>query len=239
MAHTLSTVVAEALGPVSSAMKLIKTAKQMPLAEAAYLRMHEAIRDGVLKPGQRMMEQDLAKWLDMSRTPVRDALRRMETEGLLTHEPRLGLIITQYDRRAVVELYAIREVLEGTAAGFAARHATEFEMAELLQLATEQQGLKDDVKGIAENNRRFHRIIYQAAHNRFLVRSLDAVLVSMGLLWQGYANFMSENRVQASFREHSALAKAIASRNPEDADQAARAHMRGSLQERLKRLPSE
>ena len=229
----------DALASATSARKRIKTAKQMPLAETAYLRLHEAIREGVFKPGQRMMEIDLAKWLDMSRTPVRDALRRMETEGLLTHEPHLGLIITQYDRRAVVELYSIREILEGTAAGFAARHATEFEIAELLQLAAEQEGLKDDIKGIAENNRRFHRIIYQAAHNRFLVRSLDAVLVTMGLLWEGYANFMSESRVQASFREHSALAKAIASRNPQEADEAARAHMRGSLQERLKRLPSD
>jgi len=239
MEQVLGTTTEESLTAVSPAIRQISTAKQIPLAEAAYLRLHEAIREGVLKPGQRMMEQDLAKWLDMSRTPVRDALRRMETEGLLTHEPRLGLVITQYDRRAVVELYAIREVLEGTAAGFAARHATEFEIAELLQLAAEQQDLKDDVKRIAENNRRFHRSIYQAAHNRFLVRSLDAVLVSMGLLWQGYANFMSENRVQASFREHIALADAIARRNPAEAEEAAREHARGSLQERLKRLPPD
>src|SRR5690606_9665973 len=143
----------------SPAAKRIKTAKQMPLAEAAYVRLHEAIRDEVLKPGQRLMEKDLAKWLNMSRTPVRDALRRLETEGMVTHEPHSGLIVTQYDQRAVMELYSVREMLEGTAASRAAQHATEFEVAQLMHLVEQQDALKGDVQGLIENNQRFHRVI--------------------------------------------------------------------------------
>lgn len=241
MALVRSAIVEERPIPESSspAMKRLKTAKQMPLAEAAYLQLHKSIRDGVLKPGQRLMEKDLATWLNMSRTPVRDALRRLETEGLVVHEPHTGLIITQYDQRATLELYSIREILEGTAASFAARHATEFEVAQLMHLVEKQELLKDDFQGLVENNDRFHRTIYQAAHNRFLLRSLDALSVSMALVSNGHANLMLKQRVSESFREHQAVAQAIYRRKPKEAEEAARAHVRGALQERIKVFPPD
>jgi DNA-binding GntR family transcriptional regulator len=237
MAQDVTPAGADAPAPASAGIKRISAAKQIPLAEQAYLRLHEAIRNEVFKPGQRMMEKDLAKWLDMSRTPVRDALRRLETEGVVVHEPHLGLVITQFDQSGVMELYSIREILEGTAAGFAARHATEFEISQLMHLVDSQHALKGDTRRLGENNERFHRTIYQAAHNRFLIRSLDSALVCMGLLSRNHANLALEKRMQDSFREHEAVALAISRRKPKEAEEAARAHVRGALQERLKLFP--
>ena len=89
-----------------------------------------------------MMETEIAAWLEMSRTPVRDAMRRLETDGLLVHEPHLGVVIATLDHRAVVELYAMREVLEGTAAGLAARHASEPDLAQLAELIAIEKNLQ-------------------------------------------------------------------------------------------------
>ena len=69
----------------------------------------------------------------VSRTPVRDAMRRLESEGMVTHEPRSELVIAKLDRQAVMELYVMREVLEGTAARLCARHASDMEVEELVQ----------------------------------------------------------------------------------------------------------
>ena len=85
-----------------------------------YRKLRDAIQSGELKPGQRLMEIEVADWLHVSRTPVRDAMRRLESEGMMQHEPRNGLVVSSLDRQAMLELYAMREVLEGTAARLAA-----------------------------------------------------------------------------------------------------------------------
>src|SRR3546814_4510444 len=95
--------------------------------EIAYVRLKESIQTGELKPGQRIREIEMADRLRMSRTPVREALRRLEADGLLTFAPYRGMVIAELDHQAVMELYQMREVLEGTAAGLAARHASEAE----------------------------------------------------------------------------------------------------------------
>src|SRR4051812_45524530 len=96
-------------------MSNIKTAKNASLGERAYLKLHSAIQAATFQPGSRVMETEIAKWLQMTRTPVRDAMRRLKNEGLLVHEPHLGVVIAKLDHRAVSELYIMREVLEGTA----------------------------------------------------------------------------------------------------------------------------
>src|SRR3546814_15861515 len=82
--------------------------------EIAYVRLKESIQTGELKPGQRIREIEMADRLRMSRTPVREALRRLEADGLLTFAPYRGMVIAELDHQAVMELYQMREVLEGT-----------------------------------------------------------------------------------------------------------------------------
>src|SRR5262249_48034186 len=82
----------------------------------AYAKLKEALDDGILTPGTRITEVDLSERFAMSRTPIREAVYRLESEGLLSHEPRRGLIVTRPDHQMIVELYTMREALEGTAA---------------------------------------------------------------------------------------------------------------------------
>jgi DNA-binding GntR family transcriptional regulator len=205
------------------------------LAEEAYVKLLAAIQAGTFKPGTRMMETDMAAWLKMSRTPVRDALRKLENDGLLVHQPHVGAVIATLDHAAVMELYAMREVLEGTAAALAARHASEFDLAQLEELIAIEKSLQGNYEELSRHNRRFHHTIHQAAHNRYLLRSLMSVRDSLGLL--GRSQMTIPQRAAGALKEHRDIVKAIRKRDPEAAEQAARTHTRSAQRERMKRFP--
>jgi DNA-binding GntR family transcriptional regulator len=213
-------------------MQKTKASKSTPLGELAYAKLHSAIQAGTFEPGQRMMETEVADWLKMSRTPARDAMRRLENEGLLVHEPRLGLVIATLDHAAVIELYTMREVLEGTAARLAARYASELEVEQLLELIAVEKKLKGKYDELAEHNQRFHRALRQAAHNRFLLRALITVRDSMGLL--GKSQMTLPHRAAAALKEHEQIVRAIEKRDADAAEAAARAHVRAAQRERIK-----
>jgi DNA-binding GntR family transcriptional regulator len=202
--------------------------------EHAYRRLRDAIQQGELKPGERVMEIELADWLKMSRTPVRDALRRLEAEGMLAHEPRSGLVVAKLDQQAVMELYTMREVLEGTAARLCARHASDMEVLELMELVKVEQQLHDDYEALARHNRRFHEAVHRGAHNRYLEKSLYAVTDSMGLL--GKSQMLLPHRAKTAQSEHADIARAIQKRNADAAEEAARRHVRAAQRERMKVL---
>jgi DNA-binding GntR family transcriptional regulator len=203
-------------------------------SELAYRKLRDAIHAGTLKPGQRIMEIEIAEWLKVSRTPVRDAMRRLESEGMVTHEPRSGLVIAKLDRQAVMELYVMREVLEGTAARLCARHASDMEVEELVELVKTEKQLTGDYEALAQHNQRFHDAIRRGAHNRYLVKSLSAVNDSMVLL--GKSQMLLPERAKAAFTEHSEISSAIAKRNADLAEETTRKHVRAAQRERLKRL---
>ncbi len=215
----------------------IKPSKHTSLGERAYLKLHSAIQAGTFQPGARVMEQDVAKWLQMSRTPVRDAMRRLENEGLLVHEPHLGIVIATLDHRAVVELYAMREVLEGTAARLAARHASEVDLIQLSELIAIETSLQDKLDDLPSHNKRFHRTIREAAHNRFLLKSLTTVRDSMGLL--GKSQMTLPQRAAVALKEHVEIVQAIQKRDPDAAEEAGRNHVRSAQRERMKLFPRD
>ena len=189
-------------------------------SEHAYRRLRDAIQTGELKPGARVMEIELAEWLQMSRTPVRDALRRLEAEGMLAHEPRSGLAVARLDRQALMELYTMREVLD------------------ILELVEAERRLQGEFEELARHNRRFHEAIHRGAHNRYLARSLYAVTDSMGLL--GRSMMLLPNRAKTALTEHAEIARAIEKRDPVAAEAAARKHVRSAQRERVKQLfPAE
>jgi DNA-binding GntR family transcriptional regulator len=205
------------------------------LGESAYERIREAIRAGDLEPGHRITESDLARWLNMSRTPVREAISRLETEGLLTHVPRQGLTVARLDYQAVMELYEMREVLEGTAARFAAHHAAVAEIETLREmLDLEAEFGPSDARRGAEANRRFHQIIYHAAHNRYLLKTLNALGDSMMLL--GHTTLALPGRHTTALEEHRLIVEAISARDADGAQQAACGHIRAAQRHRLKLL---
>ncbi|MGP1396706.1 MAG: GntR family transcriptional regulator [Inquilinaceae bacterium] len=203
-------------------------------AEEAYLAIREQILAGEIRPGDHLRETELAARLGLSRTPVREALRRLEADGLLVHEPHRGAMVAQLDYQAVTELYLIREVLEGTAAASAAQHASEAEIATLQKLIASQQDAGIDPAEAARLNQVFHRAIHHGAHNRYVVRTLDGLGHAMALL--GRTTLSLPGRQAEAQREHEAILNAIAARDAVAADRAAREHIRAAHRARLQIL---
>jgi DNA-binding GntR family transcriptional regulator len=203
-------------------------------SEAAYDLLRVAIMDGVLQPGQRLREIDVSDWLGMSRTPVREAFRRLERDGLISFVPHKGMTVTVLDHSAVMELYRMREVLEGTAASLAAQHATEAEIAVLRDMIDQEPGLTGDAKALAAHNVAFHNTIYAAAHNRYLLRSLNGLRDSMALL--GETTYSVPGRIDSALPEHRSVVAAITRRDPEAADRTMRAHLSGAQHARLRQM---
>lgn len=197
----------------------------------AYERLHEAIREGAIGPGQRTMEIDISAWLGISRTPVREAMRRLQAEGLLEHAAGGGLSVAIYDQRAIAEFYAVRESLEGTAAALAAQNADATELGILQAILEGMQALPEDPRAHARENEAFHEHIYGAAHNRFLLKSLRALLNFVPLL--GRTTYNASGRVGSALTEHQAIVAAIEARDPVRAEEAARLHIRSALESRM------
>jgi DNA-binding GntR family transcriptional regulator len=202
------------------------------LGQKAYQTLVEEIQDGSLTPSSRIVEGELAARLNMSRTPVREALQRLEAEGLLAHEPRKGLILLGLTQEKIVELYRMREVLEGAAAAFAAQHASNAEIEVLQQLCRHEHEVSEDpVKG-GRHNRQLHQSIFRAAHNSYLLRNLSTLTSSLALL--GNYTRHVEGRADQAAHEHAEIVAAIASRDAARAEEVARAHIRAAQEARLK-----
>ena len=203
-------------------------------SEAAYDLLRLAIMDGALRPGQRLREIDVSDWLGMSRTPVREAFRRLERDGLITFVPHKGMTVTVLSHSDVMELYRMREVLEGTAASLAAQHATEAEIAVLKDMIDQEPALEKDARVLAAYNVAFHNAIYAAAHNRYLLRSLNGLRDSMALL--GETTYSVPGRIEAALCEHKTVVEAIARRDPGAADREMKAHLSGAQHARLRQM---
>jgi len=185
----------------------------------------------VYRPGDRLVENELAERFGVSRTPIREALQRLETQSLLTRDGR-SLIVASLDHNQMAELYSVRAELEGLAAQLAARHATDEEMRVLRDMMEEDRLLLDDPNALAQANRRFHRQIHLASHNRFLVQQLNLVHQSMALM--ATTSLAAEGRSAKALEEHDMIVKAIEARDEEKAREALKAHISKAFVTRLK-----
>ncbi len=193
--------------------------------------LRAAIRDGRYQPGARMRETQVATELGVSRTPVREAFRQLQADGLLTMEPWRGVVVAEMDQQQLIELYAMRRVLEGAAAGLAARHAAESQIDALKDILDISAG-ETDAARLAELNRQFHQGIYAAAHNRFLLKALHALSDSMALLPS--TTFALPERPAAALAEHRDILAAIERHDHDAAEETARRHIRAAERARLK-----
>lgn len=203
-------------------------------SEGAYEILIAEIQQGRLKPGTRIREVELAERFGISRTPIRDAILKLESDGLLVHEPRKGAVIKTLGHREVVELYEMREVLEGTAALHAAQHASDVEIAELEELNILMRDAAADPQRVSDINRQFHSVLYYCAHNRYLIDALKNLSNSIALL--GGTTLQAEARTLSAYAEHSKIVDKIKLRDGQAAQEAAREHIRASQAERLKLL---
>lgn len=199
-------------------------------------KLREAIQSSVLKPGQRLMEIQLAEALGVSRTPVREAMRELEMEGFVIMIPRRGTYVSDLSLKDITQVFEIRTVMEELAASLAAVRITEEELAELERILVRISGyirannqadfLKADVQ--------FHQILYEASRNKWLIEIINNLqdhLMRFRSISTRYPG-----RLAQTWEEHRQLVEAIASHNVEKAKKVAVFHMTNAEQTLLKEI---
>lgn len=185
-------------------------------------------------PGSRLREVELAKMIGLSRTPIREALARLESEGLVVHDAILGITVAELDYNKITELYFMREVLEGSAARLAAQHASEVEIALLEDLCEQYEASVDDNQELTRSNRQFHEMLYSCSHNRYLIKMVKGLHDTLSLL--GHTTLTDKERVDETIGEHYAVVNAIRNKDPEMAEKVLRQHIHASQKIRIRRL---
>ncbi|MEZ5726437.1 MAG: GntR family transcriptional regulator [Paracoccaceae bacterium] len=197
----------------------------------AYTLIVEAIDNGIYKPGNRLVESELADRFGVSRTPVREALQRLETQSMVKRDGR-SLIVATLDHNQLAELYTVRTELEALAARLAARHATPEELRVLQSMVDEDLRHMGDAEALARANRRFHHQIHLASHNRYLVQQLDIVHRNMALMAR--SSLAVEGRPKVALAEHQAIVDGLKSGDGAAAEAALRAHISKAFETRLR-----
>lgn len=192
------------------------------MADAVYGALRHSIIHGMLRPGARLRADALAKEMNVSRTPVRDALRKLESEGLATMSARRGLIVPELSEDDLIETFQIRAVLEGLAARLAVDNATPSEIVKIRELIDDlasgsQRGDIDQMRDIL---REFRQRIYLSSHNARLIQLLTA-LQDRGRQF-GMSTLHASGRPQQILEECFDLVKAIEARDGNLAEQLAR-----------------
>lgn len=202
-----------------------------PLREMVYEELKMQILTGAIIPGTRMMEVELADEMGVSRTPIREAIRKLEKEGLVTIEPRRGAYASMISTEDMVAILEVRQDLEGLAAFFA---ADRMQPAQLDELKAECANYDDAVtrgsmEDMIKHDTRFHRIIVDSCHNKILVQMIEQLQeLVLRFRYIYYDNF---KRAENMPEEHAAILKAIEKGNAAEARAAADVHI-----DRLKEL---
>ena len=201
-----------------------------PLREIVYEELKRQIMVGEIAPGTRMMEVELAEEMGVSRTPVREAIRKLEKEGLVTIEPRIGAYASDISAKEMVDILEVRQDLEGMAAGIAAQKITEEGKTELTEIARRYRESveKGDVDEIIRNDEAFHKYIVGLSGNKTLIKMVSQVQ-ELALRFR-YIYYEDFSRFQNQPTEHQAIVDAIISGNFNSARVNAEQHL-ASLKE--------
>jgi DNA-binding GntR family transcriptional regulator len=196
--------------------------------DTVHAELRRSILDGELPPGYRLRSDVLAKDLDVSRTPVREALRKLETEGLVIAS-RSGLVVRQLTEQDLTEIFYLREALEGMAARLAAETATRAELDELNALFEDMEILaaRGEIAALRELTGEFHMLVCRASHNSRLIQALQGLL-DHARQAQSSTLYMP-GRPADALKEHRGLLRAIEKRDPDLAETLARQHRRKTL----------
>lgn len=213
-----------------------RNAKRGATTDVAYWTIRDAIRSEVIQPGDRLIELDLAGALDMSRTPVREALRRLAVERLVEKAPSRGFVVPTIREEDLIEIYELREVLEGLAARRAAHRFGPAETALLAEAVERSERARDagDIPALWERSNYFHRLLRGSVQGR--VAQLLALLLDAHRSLRLHE--FGPERIADAVAEHRAIYEAIAARSPDDAERLAREHSRNALRAQLRAATS-
>lgn len=201
------------------------------LVDEAFDRIADAIVVGEIQPGERIREANLARQLGVSRGVLREAMQRLEGLKLVRRTSNVGVSVVGLSYDDLVELYVMRETLEGLAAGLCAVHMTERETA-TLETLLHRHGRSADLRSgdgyyqaLADED--FHTAIARGSHNPRLEQMLRDELFRQMRLYR-YRMSAPHGRARQAFEEHQAIVAAICERNPEKAERAMRTHLRNA-----------
>ena len=199
----------------------------LPLRDVVFNTLRQAIITGEFAPGERLMEIALANRLGVSRTPVREAIRKLELEGLVKIIPNKGAYVTGITPKDVQDIYMIRSMLEGMCARWATEHITpeQIEQLEEIVLLSEfhLKKDKDKVVQVSDLDGKFHHVLYEASNSRIMEHTLSdfhkyvkmARMLSVG----------AKNRAEKSIEEHKAILEAIKKGDADEAERLANLHI--------------
>ncbi|HTN64313.1 MAG TPA: GntR family transcriptional regulator [Devosia sp.] len=193
-------------------------------------RIIAAIEQGSLKPGMRLLETELAAQLQVSRTPVREALHRLSAMGLATPGPQRGLIVAQMSYEQLRQLFEARKGLEGMAARLAATYGSKEEVALLHEMIEYDRGVSD-LNQLSERNKLLHRQIARASHNTYVIDAINNLRIHLILLTE--TAYSLPERVANSMAEHEKIIDAITRGDGDAAELAAREHVESGYRTRL------
>lgn len=184
-----------------------EAAVSMTKTQAAFHRIRTAIQEGHLEPGVRLKAAALQDELGMSPTPIREALRLLQAQGLVEHRPHHGMVVAEYPVEQTREVYCLRLVLEPMAAGLAAERATSEQLGEIrrwLDALREAVQAGDARVDAAELNAAWHRAIYEAADSRYLEEFIARLwgVLPLEAIWL-------DSRADASVEEHERITTAV------------------------------
>jgi DNA-binding GntR family transcriptional regulator len=202
--------------------------------EVIYRTLREAIICGILAEGRRVQDRPLAAALGVSRTPVREAMQRLQAEGFLTTLPRVGTVVASITPQDVEDIYVIRIALEGVAARLAAQRASQGDLDILRQIHRRiaEATAHHDGERLGDLNRAFHEAIYRAARNARLAELLGRLQNSIRRF--KHSTLSDPARARQALDEHGELLEAIAGRDAERAEAVARRHKEQAMRARLR-----
>ncbi len=192
--------------------------------EAAYRAIKREILTNGLRPGDVVPQERFVRQLQLSRTPVREAVLQLAREGFVDIRPRMGTFVSHLDLRQIQEMYAVRGLLEGHASRLAATRIPAGDLAAIERdLRSQRTEGEINCSAVSEAGERLHRLIISSCGNRVLARMILSVQ-------DHFARFRTlslqiPEKVLSSHREHLAILEALKDRNPERAEQRLRSHL--------------
>ncbi|MDH7478830.1 MAG: GntR family transcriptional regulator [Syntrophomonadaceae bacterium] len=203
----------------------VKLDNYKPLREIVFETLREAIIGGVLKPGERLMEVQLAEEMGVSRTPVREAIRKLELEGFVVMVARKGAYVAGISLKDVTDVFEIRAALEGLAAYLAAGRATEEELEEMERVLVAKSASLEasDLSSLVEKDTQFHELLYRASRNQRLIQILSNLREQINRFRA--VSLASPGRGKEALEEHKKILEAVAARDAELAQRLGQEHI--------------
>jgi len=203
----------------------IKLDNYKPLREIVFEHLREAIITGLLRPGERLMELQLAEEMGVSRTPVREAIRKLELEGLVIMVARRGAYVSDLSMRDIGETFEIRGALESLAAGLAAERISpeELEQLERTLVSIGECIETSDIQQIVALDEEFHAILFAASRNQRLSQIVSNLREQITRFRR--TSLSTPGRFKAVFQEHKGIVEAISERNSSLAQTLAKEHI--------------